>query len=136
MDGDPSRKRSPRAVYSFMVRNAQWDDGGMDETIKGDPAPSWNSSAARRMRSEHGQAMRARKMRCLTLPAPTEAELDRMVAAFLARRGGVTRCPTVCVLPVQNGDGPGAVAAPAAVGRDELSESVDLGPEPDSACAP
>jgi hypothetical protein len=80
----------------------------MDEAIKGDGrASSWNSRAARQMRSEQGQALRAHKMRCLTLPAPSEAELDRMVAEFLARGGGVTRCPTVCVAPVQNGDGPG-----------------------------
>jgi len=65
--------------------------------------------------------VRAHKLRCGALPAPSQAELDQLVADFLARRFGVTRCPTVCVLPVQNGDGPhgrprpkaGASPAPA-----------------------
>jgi hypothetical protein len=82
--------------------------GGMDGTAKGGVgAPPWNSRAARQARSDHAMAMRARKTRCLALPAPSAAELERMVADFLARGGGVTRCPTVSIVPVQNGDGPG-----------------------------
>jgi hypothetical protein len=115
--------------------------GGMDGTAKGGVgAAPWNSRAARQARSDHAMAMRARKTRCLALPAPSAAELERMVADFLARGGGVTRCPTVSIVPVQNGDGPhgrpGAVVAPAATGRGETSGPVDRGPEPDPACAP
>ena len=77
----------------------------MDRMARGD-GQGWNSAAARRERSDHARAIRARKARCLALPPPSEAELARMIADIPPRGGGVTRCPPVCVLPVQNGDGP------------------------------
>jgi hypothetical protein len=59
----------------------------------------------RQERRDQARAVRAHKLRCGALPAPSQAELDQLVADFLARRGGVTRCPTVY------GDGPHGRAA-------------------------
>jgi hypothetical protein len=97
----------------------------MDEAATGGGGrqSGWASSAVRQERRDQARAVRAHKLRCGALPAPSQAELDQLVADFLARRGGVTRCLTVCVLPVQNGDGP----------RGRQSEAPGLlngGPEP------
>lgn len=50
-------------------------------------------------------AMIAHKRRCREAGPPDEADLDRMLQAFHARGGAITRCPTAYVLPVQNGTG-------------------------------
>jgi hypothetical protein len=39
------------------------------------------------------------------LPPPTEAEVARAVAAFYARGGKVTVCPTAHAMPICNGAG-------------------------------
>ena len=44
--------------------------------------------------------IRAHKARCRQLPASTPREDERLVAQFLARRGGVTQCPAAYVAPV------------------------------------
>ena len=66
--------------------------------------PSAASVAAQARRSTLG-AIIAHKARCRTLPRPAATEVSALVAEFTARGGAVTRCPTACVLPVQNGDG-------------------------------
>jgi len=49
--------------------------------------------------------MLAHKARCRELPPLHEADIAAMLAAFAERGGKVTRSPTACVLPVQNGAG-------------------------------
>ncbi|RZA30608.1 MAG: hypothetical protein EOP02_00910 [Proteobacteria bacterium] len=50
-------------------------------------------------------AMIAHKRRCSSAgPLDTEA-INRMISDFHASGGAVTTCPTVYVLPVQNGTG-------------------------------
>ena len=62
------------------------------------------AASAQARRSELGIIL-AHKARCRGLPRPGAQEVSAMVAEFAARGGRVTECPTVCVLPVQNGDG-------------------------------
>ena len=50
-------------------------------------------------------AMLAHKARCRDLPPLHEAEVATLLAAFIERGGAVIRCPTACVMPVQNGAG-------------------------------
>ena len=45
--------------------------------------------------------IRAHKARCRQLPASTPSEDERLVAQFLAKRGGVTQCPVAYVAPVR-----------------------------------
>ncbi|WP_431267978.1 hypothetical protein [Dankookia sp. P2] len=63
------------------------------------------AAAAAQARRSSLATMLAHKARCKELPPPHEAEVAAMLAAFAARGGRVTQCPTACVLPVQNGAG-------------------------------
>jgi hypothetical protein len=117
-------------------------NGGGEGGGAGGRRPSgWASSAARQERRDRARAAWAHKLRCAALPAPSQAERDRLVADFLARGRAVVRCPTACVLPVQNGDGPGgrsgtpATRAAAAAEPGGASGPGDRGPEPDPARA-
>ena len=51
------------------------------------------------------KAMTEHKRRCRQISPPDAQTLNRMIAEFHAGGGAVTICPTVCVLPVQNGTG-------------------------------
>jgi hypothetical protein len=66
--------------------------------------PAATADAAEARRRSLG-AMIAHKRRCRAAGPPDAHDLDRMIDAFLARGGAVTRCPTAYVLPVQNGAG-------------------------------
>ena len=50
-------------------------------------------------------AMIAHKRRCRLAGPPDADAISRMIDAFHANGGAVTTCPTVDVLPVQNGTG-------------------------------
>ena len=52
-------------------------------------------------------AMIAHKRRCRLVGLPDADTISRMVAEFHAKGGAVTTCPTVYVMPVQNGTGQG-----------------------------
>ncbi len=66
--------------------------------------PTATADAAELRRRSVG-AMIAHKRRCRDVGPPDAADLDRMLQAFHANGGAVTRCPTAYVLPVQNGAG-------------------------------
>ncbi|MDB5374285.1 MAG: hypothetical protein JWP04_2927 [Belnapia sp.] len=66
--------------------------------------PAATAEAAETRRRSVG-AMIAHKRRCRLAGPPDAADLDRMIDAFHADGGAVTRCPTAYVLPVQNGAG-------------------------------
>ena len=57
-----------------------------------DTGASWREAADR---------IRAHKQRCRQLPASTPREDERLVAQFLAKRGGATQCPAAYVAPVR-----------------------------------
>ena len=50
---------------------------------------------------EAADRIRAHKARCRQLPASTPREDERLVAQFLAKRGGVTQCPAAYAAPVR-----------------------------------
>ena len=50
-------------------------------------------------------AIFAHKHRCRLVGPPDAEAITRMIADFHAKGGAVTTCPTVYVLPVQNGAG-------------------------------
>ena len=66
--------------------------------------PTATADAAELRRRSVG-AMIAHKRRCRDAGPPDAADLDRMLQAFHANGGAITRCPTAYVLPVQNGTG-------------------------------
>lgn len=66
--------------------------------------PAATADAAELRRQSVG-AMIAHKRRCRDVGPPDAADLDRMLQAFHANGGAITRCPTAYVLPVQNGAG-------------------------------
>ena len=47
-----------------------------------------------RRKAEHAQ-------RCRALPPLRPGEAERLVAAFAAKRGGPTKCPTAYLVPMQ-----------------------------------
>lgn len=51
------------------------------------------------------KAMIDHKRRCRLVGLPDKEALNRMISEFHAGGGAVTTCPTVYVLPVQNGTG-------------------------------
>jgi hypothetical protein len=51
------------------------------------------------------KAMIAHKRRCSLIAPPDDEALNRMISEVYAAGGAVTTCPTVCILPVQNGTG-------------------------------
>ena len=51
------------------------------------------------------KAMIDHKRRCRLVGPPDNEALHRMISEFYAGGGAVTTCPTVYVLPVQNGTG-------------------------------
>jgi hypothetical protein len=69
--------------------------------------PTATAEAAEARRGLLG-AMIAHKRRCRLAGPPDADAIERMIAAFHANGGSVTTCPTVYVLPVQNGTGPQA----------------------------
>ncbi|TCZ57857.1 hypothetical protein [Roseicella aquatilis] len=75
--------------------------------MRSDTRPLSPAAAAAQARRTHIAAIMAHKARCQELPRPNDDEVASLVAAFAARGGQVTNCPTVCVLPVQNGTGLG-----------------------------
>ncbi|MFT8245382.1 hypothetical protein [Roseomonas sp. BN140053] len=58
--------------------------------------------APEQMRAERERRM-AHAQRCRRLPPVKPAESDLLVSQFLARGGGVTRCPTAYLLPSVGG---------------------------------
>lgn len=66
------------------------------------PAATVEAAEARR---HSATAMIAHKRRCRLAGPPDAADLDRMIRAFHASGGAITRCPTAYALPVQNGAG-------------------------------
>ena len=67
--------------------------------------PATTAEAAATRRRSLG-AMIAHKRRCRLAGPPDADAVSRMIDAFHAKGGAVTICPTVYVLPVQNGSGP------------------------------
>jgi hypothetical protein len=63
------------------------------------------AAAAAQARRTSLATILAHKARCQDLPPLREADVAAMLLAFAERGGTVTRCPTACVLPVQNGAG-------------------------------
>lgn len=63
------------------------------------------AAAAAQARRSTLATILAHKARCQVLPPLHDTDVAAMVAAFAERGGQVTRCPTACVLPVQNGAG-------------------------------
>jgi hypothetical protein len=49
--------------------------------------------------------MIAHKRRCQSAGPPDAEAINRMIADFHASGGAITTCPTVYILPVQNGTG-------------------------------
>ncbi|MBV9757151.1 MAG: hypothetical protein JO047_08865 [Alphaproteobacteria bacterium] len=45
--------------------------------------------------------MRAHAQRCQALPPLQPGEAERLVAEYAARHGGVTKCPTAYLTPIQ-----------------------------------
>lgn len=45
--------------------------------------------------------IRAHAQRCRSLPPLQPGEAERLVAEYAARRGGITRCPTAYLIPIQ-----------------------------------
>jgi hypothetical protein len=52
-------------------------------------------------KSETIARIRAHVQRCSSLPPLKPGEAERLVAEYAAKRGGIRRCPTVFLLPVQ-----------------------------------
>ena len=66
--------------------------------------PARPGAGLRRAQAELGRIL-AHKARCRDLGRPSEAEVARLVAEFLARGGEVRRLDTGHALPIQNGAG-------------------------------
>ncbi len=65
--------------------------------------PATAEAAAAKYRSI--KAMISHKRRCSLVAPPDNEAISRMISEFRAGGGAVTVCPTVYVLPVQNGAG-------------------------------
>jgi hypothetical protein len=66
--------------------------------------PAATAEAAESRRRSVG-AMIAHKRRCRSAGRPDAEAINRMIADFHARGGAIMTCPTVYILPVQNGTG-------------------------------
>ena len=65
------------------------------------PAPPRIPASRSSFAGETLSRIRAHAERCSSLPALRPGEAERLVADYAAQRGGITRCPTVFLIPLQ-----------------------------------